>query len=123
MDLHYTPEQLARLSLLRKMKRARLVNAEDMARYVGRHLHHSAVIESAQLDIDSIEDLRAYQTLLTLALRGNRIGGLRREDPLGRLLRGFRVELLDAGDEQDNDYLRGPRFRIQRVGATLPENA
>ena len=54
---------------------------------------------------------------------GNRIGGLRREDPLGRLLRGFRVELLDVGDGNENDYLRGPRFRIQRVGATLPENA
>ncbi len=118
-----TPEQLARLSLLRRMKRARLVNAEDMARYVGRHLQQGAAIDSARLDIASIEDLRAYQTLLTLALRGNRSGGLRREDPLGRLLRGFRVELLDAGDGDDNDYLRGPRFRILRVGAKLPETA
>ena len=99
-------------------------NAEDMARYVGRHLQHGAALESAQLGIDGIEDLRAYQTLLTLALRGNRIGGLRREDPLGRLLRGFRVELLDAGDGDDNDYLRGPRFRILRVGAAHhPESA
>lgn len=118
-----TPEQLARLSLLRRMKRARLVNAEDMARYVGRHLQHGATIESAQLAIASIEDLRAYQTLLTLALRGNRIGGLRREDPLGRLLRGFRVELLEVGDGTPNDYLRGPRFRIVRVGAAHPETA
>ena len=119
-----TPEQLARLSLLRRMKRARLVNAEDMARYIGRHLHEGAAIDSSRLEIAGIEDLRAYQTLLTLALRGHRIGGLRRDDPLGRLLRGFRVELLDAGaGHDDNAYLRGPRFRILRVGAVRPESA
>ena len=113
-----TPEQLARLSLLRRMKRARLVNAEDMARYVGRHLPSEGSVDSAHLAIASIEDLRAYQTLLTLALRSHRIGGLRRDDPLARLLRGFRVELLDAGEPGDNDYLRGPRFVISRLRKT-----
>lgn len=117
-----TPEQLARLSLLRRMKRARLVNAEDMARYVGRHLGEGDGIDSRELAIASIEDLRAYQTLLTLALRSHRVGGLRREDPLGRLLRGFRVELLDDGDH-DNDYLRGPRFQIRRVASTARTTA
>jgi hypothetical protein len=113
-----TPEQLARLSLLRRMKRARLVNAEDMARYVGRHLPPEGSVDSAQLAIASIEDLRAYQTLLTLALRSHRSGGLRRDDPLARLLRGFRVELLDAGATGDNDYLRAPRFTISRLRKT-----
>jgi len=113
-----TPEQLARLSLLRRMKRARLVNAEDMARYVGRHLPPDGRVDSAQLEIASIEDLRAYQTLLTLALRSHRLGGLRREDPLGRLLRGFRVELLDAGEPGDSDHLRAPRFAIHRLRKT-----
>lgn len=111
-----TPEQLARLSLLRRMKRARLVTAEDMARYVGRHLPPSGEIDSAALSIASIPDLRAYQTLLTLAQRGRRIGGLRRDDPLSRLLRGFRVELIDD-EPTDNDWLRGPRFLIRRIGA------
>jgi hypothetical protein len=113
-----TPEQLARLSLLRRMKRARLVNAEDMARYVGRHLPPEGSVDSAQLAIASIEDLRAYQTLLTLALRSHRSGGLRRDDPLARLLRGFRVELLDVGATGDNDYLRAPRFTISRLRKT-----
>lgn len=113
-----TPEQLARLSLLRRMKRARLVNAEDMARYVGRHLPPEGSVDSAQLAIASIEDLRAYQTLLTLALRSHRSGGLRRDDPLARLLRGFRVELLDAGAPGDNAYLRAPRFTISRLRKT-----
>jgi len=111
-----TPEQLARLALLRRMKRARLVTAEDMARYVGRHLTRKGIVDSATLGVDSIEDLRAYQTLLTLALRSHRPGGLRRDDPLGRLLRGFRVELSDAGEACDTRYLRAPRFVVRRVG-------
>jgi hypothetical protein len=111
-----TPEQLARLTLLRRMKRARLVTAEDMADYVGRHLGERGEIHSDTLSIASIPDLRAYQTLLTLALRGRRIGGLRRDDPLNRLLRGFRVDLLDGDQRGDNDCLHGPRFVIRRVG-------
>ncbi|MEO7052517.1 MAG: Wadjet anti-phage system protein JetA family protein [Rhodanobacter sp.] len=113
-----TPEQLARLSLLRRMKRARLVTPEGMASYVARHLSADGVVESSQLVISSIEDLRAYQALLTLALRSHRIGGLRREDPLGQLLRGFRVDLLDPGEPGDNDYLRAPRFAIHRLRKT-----
>lgn len=118
-----TPAQLARLSLLRRMKRARLVNADDMARYVGRHLPASGSAESGTFAIASIEDLRAYQTLLTLALRGHRIGGLRREDPLSRLLRGYRVDLLDAGGRDDNGYLRAPRFIVRRIGETNRNSA
>ncbi len=111
-----TPEQRARLALLRRMKRARLVTAEDMARYLGRHLTAEGHIDSARLEIRSIEDLRAYQTLLTLAQRSRRSGGLRRDDPLGRLLHGFRVELADAGDGRtDNGYLRAPRFTLHRL--------
>ncbi len=113
-----TPEQLARLALLRRMKRARQVTPEDMARYVGRHLTPSGRIDSDALGVASIADLRAYQTLLTLALRSHRIGGLRRDDPLNRLLRGFRVELLDSGAAHDNGWLRAPRFAVQRIAAT-----
>ncbi|MFT3754788.1 MAG: DUF5716 family protein [Pseudoxanthomonas sp.] len=118
-----TPEQLARLSLLRRMKRARLVTAEDMARYVGRHLPASGSLDSERLGIASIEDLRAYQALLTLALRSHRIGGLRRDDPLGRLLRGFRVELTDASEATDNGYLRAPRFVIHRLAPSQRKTA
>ena len=118
-----TPEQLARLSLLRRMKRARLVTAEDMARYVGPHLETTDAVESGAFSIASIEDLRAYQTLLTLALRSHRAGGLRREDPLGRLLRGYRVELLDAGGHDDNGYLRAPRFVVRRIGTPSRKTA
>jgi len=114
-----TPEQLARLSLLRRMKRARLVTAEDMARYVGRHLPAEGRLESTQLEIHSIQDLRAYQTLLTLAQRSRRIGGLRREDPLARLLPGVRVELADdAEGPGENRHLRAPRFTLHRLAPT-----
>src|SRR5690606_22080306 len=73
-------EQVARLGLLRRMKRVRLVTAEDMAGYVGRQLPPGGRVESSAMQVESIRDLRAYQTLLTLALRGNRPGGLRRDD-------------------------------------------
>ena len=61
------------------------------------------------------------QTLVTLALRSRRKGGLRREDPLHRLLRGFRVELAtgeatDASVDQANPYLQSPRFVLRRTG-------
>lgn len=113
-----TPEQLARLTLMRRIKRARLVTPEDMARYVGRHLADTGSIESHGLAIASIADLRAYQTLVTLALRSQRVGGLRRDDPLGRLLRGFHVELIHEGERGDNGYLRAPRFVIHRTRKT-----
>jgi hypothetical protein len=50
-------------------------------------------------------------------------GGLRREDPLGRLLRGYRVELLDAGGRDDNGYLRAPRFVVRRIGTPSRKTA
>jgi len=109
-----TPAQLARLSLLRRMKRARLVTPEDMAAYVGRHLGQGERVESGALAIDSIGDFRAYQVLVTAALRSQRPGGLRRDDPLGRVLRGFRVELL-PGEPGDSNYLRAPRFVLHRL--------
>ena len=105
-----TPEQIARLNLLRQIKRARLVTTEDMASYLARHADLGDRLESHQLEIESISDLRAYQTLLTLALRGQRVGGLRRDDPVGRLLRGFRVQLVHDDEATDNGFLRAPRF-------------
>jgi hypothetical protein len=108
-----TAEQLARLNLRRQMQRVRLVSPEDMANYVGRHLAQQESVVSDHLSIESIADFRAYQTLLTLALRSQRAAGLRRDDPLRRLLRGFQIQLLP---EQDSVHttLRGPAFRIRR---------
>ncbi len=118
-----TPEQLARLNLLRRIKRARLVLPEDLARYLDRHWQgrgtpDSQALDSRQLEIATIEDFRAYQTLVTLALRSRRQGGLRRDDPLHRLLRGFRVELVSDAPMADayagNAYLHAPRFVLRR---------
>lgn len=109
-----SPEQLARLNLLRRIKRARLVLPEDLGRYLERHWQGRAVLDSRALDIATIEDFRAYQTLITLALRSRRKGGLRRDDPLQRLLRGFSVELLE-GEHGGNGYLHAPRFVLRRT--------
>lgn len=119
-----TPEQLARLNLLRQMKRVRLVLPEDLARYLDRQWDAGGTLHSDALQIATIEDFRAYQTLITLALRSGRKGGLRRDDPLHRLLRGFRVELVGddsdgATTRTDNPYLHAPRFVLRRSGERL----
>ena len=103
------------------MKRVRLVLPEDLARYLDRHWGAvGATLDSDALQIETIEDFRAYQTLLTLALRSRRKGGLRRDDPLHRLLRGFRVELVNQGTaiapDSDNPYLHAPHFVLHRSG-------
>jgi hypothetical protein len=108
-----SPEQLARLALLRRMKRARLVTPEDLARYLAAQRGDADTLGSGSLRLASIEDLRAYQTLLTLALRGSRRGGLRRDDPMRRLQAGFRVELLrDDAASADDALLRSTPFRL-----------
>ncbi|WP_244244134.1 Wadjet anti-phage system protein JetA family protein [Marilutibacter alkalisoli] len=109
-----TPEQIARLNLLRQMKRVRLVLPEDLVRYLDRHWDSSVRLDSQSLRVDSIEDFRAYQTLVTLALRSHRAGGLRRDDPLHRMLCGFRIELVD-GERIRNDHLHSPRFVLHRT--------
>lgn len=109
-----TPEQIARLNLLKRMKRVRLVLPEDLARYVARHLEEASIVNSEMLQIESIEDFRAYQTLITLALRSHRPGGLRKDDPIHRLLSGFRIEMI-AGEHTINDHLESPRFVVHRT--------
>ena len=112
-----TPEQLARLNLRRAIQRARLVLPDDLARYVARHLDGRESVASDALSTGSIEDLRAYQTLATLALRSHRTGGLRRDDPIRRMLRGFRVELL-PGTRSGHPHLESPRFTLHRTRKT-----
>jgi Family of unknown function (DUF5716) len=107
-----TPEQIARMALLQKMKRARLVLPEDLQRYVTRHLHADK-IDSEELAIVSIADLRAFQTLLTLGMRSGVRSGLRAGDPLRNLQKGFRVELI-ATQRQTHAQLIAPRFVIHR---------
>ena len=76
------------LEALERMKRARLVLPEDLARYVGRHLGDAERVDSRDLAVATIEDLRAYQTLVTLGLRSRRKTGLRRDDSTGGPFRG-----------------------------------
>jgi hypothetical protein len=108
-----TPEQLARLNLLRQMTRVRLVKPEDLIRYVGRHIADVETLDSKSLEINSIEDFRAYQTLVTIALRSVRAGGLRHDDPIHRMLKSFGIE-LKIGEHTVNEYLESPHFILHR---------
>lgn len=107
-----TPEQRARMALLKRIKRARLVLPEDLERYVARHLAPGGSLASEQWPVTCIEELRAYQTLLTIALRSRR-GRIRRDDPLRRYLRGFRVELR-ADARSEGEHFATPAFTVHR---------
>ena len=90
---------------------------DDLARYVDRHLDGREAVASDALSTGSIQDLRAYQTLATLALRSHRPGGLRRDDPIRRMLRGFSVE-LQPGTRSEHPHLHSPRFTLRRTRKT-----
>src|SRR5690606_4610698 len=113
-------EQIARLSLLRRMKRVRLVTAEDIASYVGRQLPPGGSVDSGAVGNPRTQARRAHPTLPPRALRGSRPAGLRRDDPLGRLLRGCRVELVDRGEPGDNGWLRAPRYAVHPAAGRRP---
>lgn len=90
-----SPEQIARMRLLKRIQRARLVLPDDLARYLAP-FRAAGEVHSDRLPLHDIPAIRAYQTLLTLALRSTRPGGLQAHDPLRRHLRGFSVQLLPA---------------------------
>ncbi len=98
--LQPTPEQIARMRLLRQIKRARLVLPEDLQHYL-QPFHHGGSVQSEKLPVSTIAEIRAYQTLLTIALRSHRKGGLRSHDPLQRHLRGFTVQLQPDANARD----------------------
>ena len=110
-----TPEQLARMRLLQRIKRARLVVPGDLRAFVARHWGATDTLDSDALTIESIPDLRAYQTLLTLAARAAKTGFVPPGDPLRQYLPGVRVELLSS-ERVRSEFFDAPRFRLHRQG-------
>jgi hypothetical protein len=110
-----TPEQLARMRLLQRIKRARLVTPDDLRAFVERHWGPTNTLDSEAFTIESIPDLRAYQTLLTLATRAAKTGFVPAGDPLRQYLPGVRVELLSS-ERIRGEFFDAPRFRLHRQG-------
>ena len=98
-----------------RLRCPRCARVRCLCALVATPLAHAVEVVVLQHPLEQHE-VKGTARLLTLALRSHRAGGLRREDPLGRLLRGYRVELLDAGGHDDNGYLRAPRFVVRRIG-------
>lgn len=114
-----TPEQIARMRLLQRMKRARLVLPADLRAYVAQHWGDGPTLNADALPVATIPQMRAYQTLLTLATRSARTGQVRQGDPLGQYLPGVRVELL-ADARTVNGTFDAPSFRLHRTGVPRP---
>lgn len=103
-------EEEARARVLLRARAARSITAPKLAEFVRQSLDGSAAIDSALLEIDSIEDVRALQTLSVLALamtgdsRALRIAAM-------NMARGFTVQLDDA-DEVPAAWISHTPFRV-----------
>ncbi len=111
-----SPEQIARMRLLKQMQRVRLVLPEDVAAYLAP-FRAQREVHSDALPLGDIAAIRAYQTLLTLALRSARPGGIQRHDPLRRHLQGFSLTLL-ADARSHHPALHSQAFLVRFQSAT-----
>lgn len=112
-----TAEQRAVLNLLHAAKNARLVNPVKLAGYVARHLQGTAPIPCESLQISSVSDFRAYQTLLMMAVRAEakKQELEKTDDSLLSMARGYSVRLR-SGNEFANEYLTAPAFEVTPHG-------
>jgi hypothetical protein len=112
-----TLEQRAVLNLLHAAKNARLVNPLKLASYVARHLQGTAPIPCASLQINSVADFRAYQTLLMMAARAEakKQEVEKTDDSLLSMARGYSVRLR-AGQDYTNAYLTSAAFEVTPHG-------
>jgi hypothetical protein len=107
-----TVEQLAAAKLEREAMIRRQVDARKIARYLASALGDGMTIASQDLPITSIEDLRAYQTLIAAGMESN--GAHATVSPAKALLSGALVK-IDHDTFINNGYLKAPRFVV-----TLP---
>jgi len=108
-----TEEDIARAKLRALARNVRMVNAPKLVEFVSRQLSGRPVVASEELQISSVADVRAYQTLLVLgAAMDSGSPDLQREALA--MMRGFRVRR--TGDkEAENKWITGVPFRIERA--------
>jgi len=108
-----TDEDLARAKLRALARNVRMVNVPKLVEFVSRQLLCRPAVASEDLQINSIADVRAYQTLLVLgAAMDSGSPDLQRE--AWAMMRGFRVRR--TGDKEvENKWITGVPFRIEKA--------
>lgn len=87
-----TAEELARAKLMLRAREARSVTMPKLSEFARRHLVGIEHIHSEDLHLSTIEDVRAYQTMLTLA-KSNSSPSRRLQLAARAQMRGFHVQL------------------------------
>lgn len=110
-----TPEQEARRRLKNQALEARMVRPHELQAYLERELGNRPHVRAADLSIQSIKDLRAVQSLATLALQARTPRERRRRDPFAGFLRGYAL-VPDTGAPIQTEHFEMPNFRLMRSG-------
>ncbi len=111
-----TPEQEALRRLKNVALEARMVRPHELQAYLARELGDRPHVRAAELRIGSIKDLRAVQTLATLALQSRSPREKRRRDAFAGVLRGYTF-VPDLSSPIRTEYFEMPNFRILRSGS------
>jgi len=106
-----TDEDIARAKLRALARNVRMVNAPKLVEFVSRQLSGRPAVTSEELQISSIADVRAYQTLLVLGA-AMESGSPYLQQQASAMMRGFRVRR--TGDKEvENEWITGIPFRIE----------
>ncbi|OGS99025.1 MAG: hypothetical protein A3F73_10440 [Gallionellales bacterium RIFCSPLOWO2_12_FULL_59_22] len=104
--------QLAKSRIMLRARESRSITLPKLAEYVHRQLDGQTSITNDVLSLDSIRDIRSYQTLASV--------GLAMSSPSRRLqlsamtvARGFRICMSDAPEEIAGEVLSGRPFTIE----------
>lgn len=113
-----TEEDITRAKLRALARNVRMVNAPKLVEFVSRQLTGRSEVASDELQINSIADVRAYQTLLVLgAAMDSGSPDLQRQALAW--MRGFRVR--QTGDKEvEGKWISGIPFRIEKTKRPAP---
>lgn len=112
-DTVISEEERAKASLRLRAREARTLTAPELANFVRQHLGEADTVEGNALTVDTIKDVRALQTLMTLAFTSS-LNSPRLEQVTRAMTRGFRVRQIDIRPVSGL-FLSGAPFRIERL--------
>ncbi|MBA4192352.1 MAG: hypothetical protein C0467_30645 [Planctomycetaceae bacterium] len=108
----FSPYEMARARLMKRAREARSMTAPKLSAYVSRVLAGASEAASETLPLETIEQLRAYQVLQSVAMAMDS-GSVRLAADSRRLAHGFEVHATGE-EELQHAYLSGRPFVIQR---------
>jgi Wadjet anti plasmid transformation system JetA-like protein len=105
------PEEMARSRLRERYREARSMTAPKLVDFFARHLdRNTGELRSEDIDVQTIEDLRALQTLGSLALAMSTRSRQLRQNALATA--GGLTATITRHEEEDGPYLSGTPFSV-----------